>query len=80
MEQKRLEEKVWRKEEEEEAWKREEERQRDLAHCLEADCITAIEQQCRKNWLKTFLHPSNPPSNEEMNLIDLPPLTKRQWV
>ena len=39
-----------------------------------------MEQQCCKNWLKTFLHPSNPPSNKGMNLIDLPPLTKRQQV
>ena len=61
-------------------WRRKEERQRDLAHCLEADCIAAVEQQCCKNWLKTFLHPSNPPSNKGMNLIDLPPLTKRQRV
>jgi len=34
----------------------------------------------RKNWMKTFLPPSSPPSDEEMNLIDLPPLTKRQRV
>jgi len=70
VEQKRLEEETWRKEE----------CQRDLAHHLEADCITTIEQQHRKNWTKTFLLPSTPPSNEEMNLLDLLPLTKRQRV
>jgi len=76
--QKRLEEKAQRKEEEE-LWQRKEERQRDLAHCLEVDCVTAVEQQHWKNWAKTFLLPSTPP-DEEMNLIDLPPLTKRQCV
>jgi len=43
-----LEEEVWRKEEEEEQ-SREEECQRELAYCLEADHVVAIEQQCRKN-------------------------------
>jgi len=36
----------------------------------------------RKNWLKK-MNPelvASPSSEEEMNLIDLPPLTKRQWV
>ena len=47
-EQKRLEEKAWRKEEEE-AQSREEECQRELAYCLEADRVTAIEQQRHKN-------------------------------
>ena len=51
--------------------------QRDLAYCLEADCITAIKQQCCRNWSKTFLLPSNFSSNKEINLIDLLPLTKR---
>ena len=78
-EQKQLEEEVRRKKEEE-AWSREEERQRELAHCLEADCIAAVEKQCHKNWTKTFLPPTTPPSDEEMNLIDLLPLTKRQRV
>ena len=35
-----------------------------------------------KNWLKK-INPElfvSPPSDEEMNLIDLPPLTKKQWV
>jgi len=77
---KRLEEEAQRKQEKEEAWQREEECQRDLAYRLEADCITAVEQQWCKNWAKTFLSPSSPPSNKEMNLIDLPPLTKRQYV
>jgi len=50
-----------------------------LAHHIEVDHVTAIEQQRHKNWLKTFL-PSSPPSNKDMNLIDLPPLTKRQHI
>ena len=73
------EEEAWRKIEEEEARRREEEHQRDLAHRLEADRVAAVEQQRRKNWTKTFL-PSSPPSNEDMNLIDLLPLTKRQRI
>ena len=44
------------------------------------DCVTTIEQQCRRNWSKTFLFPSNSPSDKEMNLIELPSLTKRQHV
>jgi len=43
-----LEEEVWRKEEEE-AQSREEECQRELAHRLEADRVTAVEQQHHKN-------------------------------
>jgi len=73
------EEKMWRKAEEKETWRREKEHQRDLAHCIEVDHITAIEQQCCKNWSKTFL-PSSPLSDEDMNLIDLPLLTKRQRI
>jgi len=73
------EEEARRKIEEEEAWRREEERQRDLAHRIEADRVAAVEQQRRKNWTKTFL-PSSPPSDEDMNLIDLLPLTKRQRI
>jgi len=80
VEQKRLEEEVQKKQKEEETQWREEDCQRDLAKRLEADHVTAVEQQRRKNWMKTFLPPSFPPSNEEMNLIDLPPLTKRQRV
>jgi len=53
---------------------------RDLAKHLEMDRVAAMEQQRCKNWMKTFLPPSSPPSDEEMNLIDLPPLTKRQRV
>jgi len=77
-----LEEESWRKQEEEEETrhKKEEECQRDLAHCLEADCVAAIEKQRRKNWIKNFLPQSNPPSDEEINLLDFPPLTKRQHV
>jgi len=77
---KRLEEEACKKQEEEETRRREEDRQRDLAQCLEVDRVAAVEQQRRKNWMKTFLPPSSPPSDEEMNLIDLPPLSKRQRV
>jgi len=79
-ERKRLEEEVQRKQEKEEFQCREEQHQRDLAHRLEADCIAAVEQQQRKNWMKTFHLPSSPPSNEEMNLLNYSPLTKRQRV
>jgi len=30
--------------------------------------------------MKTFQPPSSPPSDEEVNLLDYPPLTKRQRV
>jgi len=73
---KRLEEEARKKQEEEETRRKEEECQRDLAHQLEADRVAAVEQQRRKNWMKTFLL-SSPSSDEDMNLIDLPPLTKR---
>ena len=73
------EEEVRRKAEEEETQRREEERQRDLVHRLEVDRVAAMEQQRHKNWTKTFL-PSSPPSDEDMNLINLPPLTKRQHI
>ena len=79
-ERKRLEEEARKKQKEEETRRREEDHQRDLAKRLEVDRIAAVEQQRRKNWMKTFLPPSSPPSNKEMNLIDLPPLTKRQRV
>jgi len=79
-ERKRLEEEVRRKQEEEEFRCREEQCQRDLAHRLEADRIAAVEQQWRKNWMKTFHSLSSPPSDEEMNLLDYLPLTKRQHV
>jgi len=59
--------------------KEEEQRQKDLAHRLEADRVTAVEQQRRKNWMKTFQPPSSP-SDKDMNLLDYPPLTKRQRV
>ena len=48
----------------------------------EADRQAAVVQVQRKNWLKK-MNPeplASPPSEEEMNLIDLPPLTKRQRV
>ena len=79
-EQKRLEEEARKKQVEKETRQREEDRQRDLAKRLEADHVTGVEQQRHKNWLKTFLLPSSPPSDEEMNLINLSPLTKRQCV
>jgi len=79
-ERKRLEEEARKKQEEEKTRQREEDRQRDLAKCLEVDRVAAMEQQQRKNWMKTFLLPSSPPSDEEMNLINLLPLTKRQRV
>jgi len=67
--------------EEEQHQKEEEEQcQKDLAHRLEVDHVTAIEQAHCKNWMKTYLPPSSLLSNEEMNLIDLLPLTKRQHV
>jgi len=75
-----LEEEAQRKQEEEETRWKEEECQRDLAHCLEVDCVAAMEQQWCKNWTKTFLPPITSSSNKEMNLIDLLSLTKRQRV
>jgi len=81
VEKTRLEEEAQKLAEEEQCQKQEEEQcQRDLAHRLEADCVTAIEQQWRKNWMKTFQLPSSPPSDKEMNLLDYLPLTKRQRV
>ena len=80
-EKRRQEEELRRRAEEKEARRKaeEEEHQRDLAHQLEVDHIAAMEQQRRKNWTKTFL-PSSPPSDKDMNLIDLLPLTKRQRI
>ena len=77
---KQLEEEAWRKQEKEEAQWREEECQRDLAYYLEANHIATMEQQQCKNWTKTFLSPTTPSSNEEINLIDLLSLTKRQRI
>jgi len=77
----RLEEEARKLAEEEQRRKQEEEqRQKNLAHRLEADRVTAVEQQRRKNWMNKFQPPSSPPSDEEMNLLDYPPLTKRQRV
>ena len=59
--------------------KEEEQHQKDLAHRLEADCVAAVEQQRCKNWMKTFQLPLSP-SDEDMNLLDYLPLTKRQRV
>ena len=79
VEQKRLEEEAWKKKEAE-AQSREEECQRELAHRFKADRVATVKKQCRKNWTKTFLPLTTPSSDEEMNLIDLPPLTKKQRV
>jgi len=77
----RLEEEARKLAEEEQRRKQEEEqRQKDLAHRLEADRVAAVEQQRRKNWMNKFQPPSSPPSDEEMNLLDYSPLTKRQRV
>jgi len=74
------------KEEAERQMKAEEERRRqkeaDDAFCEEADRQAAVVQVRRKNWMKK-MNPEplvSPPSEEEMNLLDLPPLTKRQRV
>jgi len=75
----RIAEKV-RLEEEARKLAEEEQRQKDLAHRLEADRIAAVEQQWRKNWMNKFQPPLSPPSDEEMNLLNYPPLTKRQHV
>jgi len=82
----RAEEERRQKKEAERQMKAEEERRRqkeaDDAFCQEADRQTAVVQVRRKNWLKNMNPESlaSSPSEEEMNLIDLPPLTKRQWV
>jgi len=82
----RAEEERRQKEEAERQMKAEEERQRqkeaDDAFRQEADRQAAVVQVRRKNWLKK-MNPeplASPSSEEEMNLIDLPPLTKRQQV
>jgi len=54
----------------------------DDAFRQKADRQAAVVQVWRKNWLKQ-MNPetvASPPSEEEMNLIGLPPLTKRQRV
>ena len=65
---------------EEEAQSKEEECQRKLAYHLEVDHVATAEKQRHKNWTKTFLPLTTPPSDKEMNLIDLLPLTKRQHI
>jgi len=76
----RLEEEAQKLAEEAERRRKEEEQcQKDLAHRLEADRVAAVEQQRRKNWMKTF-QPSSSPSDEDMNLLNYLPLTKRQRV
>ena len=74
----RVEEERRQKKEVERQMKAEEERQRQK----EADQQAAVVQMRRKNWLKK-MNPEPlafPPSEEEMNLIDLPSLMKRQQV
>jgi len=54
----------------------------DDAFCQKADRQAAVVQVWRKNWLKK-MNPEplvSPSSDEEMNLIDLLSLTKRQQV
>jgi len=82
----RAEEKRRQREEAERQMKAEEERRRQKeandAFRQEADRQAAVVQVRRKNWLKA-MNPepvASPLSEEEMNLIDLPPLTKRQQV
>jgi len=93
-EKRRQEEELRRQAEEERRQKEEVERQMkaeekqrrqkevdDIFH-QEVDRQAVVVQVQRKNWLKKInLEPLvSPPSKEEMNLIDLPPLTKRQQV
>jgi len=82
----RVEEERRQKEEAERQMKAEEERRRqkeaDDAFRQEVDQQATVVQVRQKNWLKA-MNPepvASPPSEEEMNLIDLPPLTKRQRV
>jgi len=77
----RLEKEARKLAKEDQRWKQEEEqRQKDLAYRLEADRVAAVEQQRHKNWMNKFQPPSSPPSDEEMNLLNYLPLTKRQRV
>ena len=76
----RLEEEARKLAEEAERCRKEEEQcQKDLAHRLEADRVAAVEQQQHKNWMKTFQPPSSS-SDEDINLLNYLPLTKRQHV
>jgi len=64
------------------AEKRRIQKETDDAFRQEADQQAAVVQMRQKNWLKK-MNPeplASPPSEEEMNLINLPPLTKRQRV
>jgi len=81
-----VEEERRQKEEAERQMKAEEERriqkEADDTFRQEADRQAVVVQMRRKNWLKK-MNPeplASPLSEEEMNLIDLPPLTKRQRV
>jgi len=83
--QRRMEEERRQKEETERQMKAEEERRRqkkaDDAFRQEVDRQVAVVQVRRKNWLKKMNpEPLASPPYEEMNLINLPPLTKRQQI
>jgi len=83
--QRRIEEERRQKEEAERQMKAEEECRRqkeaDDAFRQEADRQAAVVQARRKNWLKKMNpEPLASPPYEEMNLIDLPPLTKKQRI
>ena len=86
VEKRRQKERLRRQVEEERQMKAEEEQQRqkeaDNAFCQKVDRQAAVVQVWRKNWLKKMnLEPlASPPSKEKINLINLPPLTKRQRV
>ena len=85
-EKRRQKERLRRQVEEERQMKAEEEQQRqkeaDDTFCQKVDRQAAVVQVWRKNWLKKMnLEPLvSPPSKEKINLINLPPLTKRQRV
>jgi len=79
-EERRQKEEAERQMKAEEEWQRQKEA--DNAFYQEADRQAAVVQMWRKNWLKK-MNPeplASSPSEEEMNLINLPPLTKRQQV
>ena len=85
-EKRRQKERLRRQVEEERQMKAEEEQQRqkeaDDAFYQKVDRQVAVVQVWRKNWLKKMNLEllASPPSKEKINLINLPPLTKRQRV
>ena len=79
-EERRQKEKAEKQMKVEKEWQRQKEV--DNAFCQEVNRQVAVIQVWRKNWLKN-MNPEplvSPLSKKEMNLIDLLPLTKRQWV